>query len=74
MSRYYVGVDVGTSSVRVALIDECGKLVRMEEEKLTIYEPKPDFYEQSSDEIWEKCCALIRVSQNCHSKVYVIWH
>ena len=59
---YFVGVDVGTSSVRAALVDKCGAIKSTMEEPVSINNPQLNYYEQSSDEIWEKCCKLVKVS------------
>uniref|UniRef100_A0A8C4F8G4 FGGY carbohydrate kinase domain-containing protein n=1 Tax=Dicentrarchus labrax TaxID=13489 RepID=A0A8C4F8G4_DICLA len=59
---YYVGVDVGTASVRAALVSRAGLLNSTAEEPISIWEPQADHYVQSSSEIWEKCCT--RVTQS----------
>uniref|UniRef100_A0A8D3AGS6 FGGY carbohydrate kinase domain-containing protein n=1 Tax=Scophthalmus maximus TaxID=52904 RepID=A0A8D3AGS6_SCOMX len=59
---YYVGVDVGTASVRAALVTRDGLLKGTAEEPISIWEPQPDHYVQSSTEIWEKCCT-VKVTQ-----------
>ncbi|XP_076601288.1 FGGY carbohydrate kinase domain-containing protein isoform X2 [Chaetodon auriga] len=62
---YYVGVDVGTASVRAALVTRAGQLKSTAEEPISIWEPQADHYVQSSTEIWEKCCTLVkRVTQS----------
>ncbi|XP_062261211.1 FGGY carbohydrate kinase domain-containing protein isoform X1 [Platichthys flesus] len=61
---YYVGVDVGTASVRAALVTRDGVLKSTAKEPISIWEPQSDHYVQSSTEIWEKCCAVVkRVTQ-----------
>ncbi|CAK8675904.1 unnamed protein product [Clavelina lepadiformis] len=57
---YYIGVDVGTESVRAALVSANGKIEQTAQASLTINKPKPDYFEQSSQEIWQKCCHLIK--------------
>nr|XP_020474056.1 FGGY carbohydrate kinase domain-containing protein isoform X1 [Monopterus albus]XP_020474058.1 FGGY carbohydrate kinase domain-containing protein isoform X1 [Monopterus albus] len=57
---YYVGVDVGTASVRAALVTREGVLKRTAEEHISIWEPQADHYVQSSTEIWEKCCSVVK--------------
>ncbi|KAM4641136.1 FGGY carbohydrate kinase domain-containing protein [Discoglossus pictus] len=57
---YYVGVDVGTASVRAALVDQFGTVVDQEEQSIQIWEPQPDHYEQSSDDIWAACCKVTK--------------
>ncbi|XP_035526597.1 FGGY carbohydrate kinase domain-containing protein [Morone saxatilis] len=62
---YYVGVDVGTASVRAALVSRAGLLNSTAEEPISIWEPQADHYVQSSSEIWEKCCTVVkRVTQS----------
>uniref|UniRef100_A0A3Q1CYG4 FGGY carbohydrate kinase domain-containing protein n=1 Tax=Amphiprion ocellaris TaxID=80972 RepID=A0A3Q1CYG4_AMPOC len=56
--RFYVGVDVGTASVRAALVTRDGQLRRTAEEPISIWEPQSDHYVQSSTEIWDKCCTV----------------
>lgn len=60
---YYVGVDVGTASVRAALVTRCGLLRSTAHEPITIWEPQTDHYVQSSTEIWEKCCIVVKVGR-----------
>ncbi|MEE6495009.1 hypothetical protein FKM82_001927 [Ascaphus truei] len=56
----YVGIDVGTASVRAALVDQFGTVVYQAEQAIQIWEPQPDHYEQSSDNIWTACCAVTK--------------
>ena len=58
---YFIGVDVGTSSVRAALVTSAGHLVCSASSAITIWEPEPNFYEQSSADIWQACCTVVRV-------------
>lgn len=58
---YYVGVDVGTASVRAALVNSSGLLQSVAQEPISIWEPQTDHYVQSSTEIWEKCCTVVKV-------------
>lgn len=58
---YYVGVDVGTASVRAALVTKDGLVRSTADEPISIWEPQPDHYVQSSTEIWEKCCTVVKV-------------
>ncbi|XP_054624244.1 FGGY carbohydrate kinase domain-containing protein isoform X5 [Dunckerocampus dactyliophorus] len=57
---YYVGVDVGTASVRAALVTRHGRLKTTAQEPISIWEPHTDHYVQSSDEIWIKCCVVVK--------------
>ncbi|XP_066481444.1 FGGY carbohydrate kinase domain-containing protein isoform X3 [Tiliqua scincoides] len=58
--NYYVGIDVGTASVRAALVDQLGTVVAYAEQPIQIWAPQPDHYEQSSDDIWAACCIVTK--------------
>jgi len=58
---YFIGVDVGTSSVRAALVTSAGHLLCSASSAITIWETEPNFYEQSSADIWQACCTVVRV-------------
>lgn len=59
--RFYVGVDVGTGSVRAALVTADGRVRCTAEEPISIWKPEPEHFVQSSTEIWQKCCAVVKV-------------
>uniref|UniRef100_A0A3B5LK34 Carbohydrate kinase FGGY N-terminal domain-containing protein n=1 Tax=Xiphophorus couchianus TaxID=32473 RepID=A0A3B5LK34_9TELE len=61
---FYVGVDVGTASVRAALVTREGLLKTTAEEPITIWKPQPEHYVQSSTEIWQKCCSVVKVGSS----------
>lgn len=67
---YFLGVDVGTASVRVGLFAEDGNPVGVRTKEISISNPKKDFYEQSSTEIWAAICTCIDqlVKENCDDK------
>lgn len=58
----FVGVDVGSGSVRAALVDEKGHVLKSSVKELQTWKPKVDYYEQSSNNVWECCVHVIRVS------------
>uniref|UniRef100_A0A8C5NJ19 FGGY carbohydrate kinase domain containing n=1 Tax=Junco hyemalis TaxID=40217 RepID=A0A8C5NJ19_JUNHY len=58
--KYYVGVDVGSASVRAALVDGAGTVVAHAEQPIQVWEPRPDHYEQSSADIWAACCSVTK--------------
>lgn len=60
---YFVGVDVGTGSVRAALVDSKGDVHKIHVEEIKTWNPLPDHYEQSSDNIWKCICECVRVSK-----------
>eukprot|EP01104_Vermistella_antarctica_P018474 TRINITY_DN6861_c0_g1_i1.p1 TRINITY_DN6861_c0_g1~~TRINITY_DN6861_c0_g1_i1.p1 ORF type:complete len:595 (+),score=107.94 TRINITY_DN6861_c0_g1_i1:43-1785(+) len=58
---YFVGVDVGTGSVRAGLVSETtATVIAQATRKITTLKPKADFYEQSSSEIWTGVCECIK--------------
>lgn len=60
VESYYIGVDVGTASVRAALVSSDGKIVSCATRPLQIWLPLPDYYEQSSEDIWRNVCAVVK--------------
>lgn len=53
MTACYIGVDVGTKSVRAAVVNRNGKVVAKATKDIRIWNPDEDFYVQSSENIWE---------------------
>lgn len=58
---FFVGVDVGTGSVRAALVTSNGKIKNVATCPLEVFNPAPNFYEQSSDNIWSAVCHVVKV-------------
>ena len=53
----YIGVDVGTGSVRTAAFDKTGAiLTKPFVKEISQISPLPGFYQQSSEEIWRAVC------------------
>ena len=61
----YIGVDVGTGSVRAAAITEGGEVLAHYTVPITVHNPAPDHYEQDSAEIWAAVCTAVQVSTVC---------
>lgn len=61
-------MDVGTSSARAGLVEKTengGKLLKYHSEEVKIFKPKSKYFEQSSENIWQKVCHCIKkVSEN----------
>lgn len=57
--KMYLGIDVGTSSVKVTLIDEKGMLVATSLTELAIAHPKPLYSEQNPHEWWSATCSSV---------------
>lgn len=53
--RHYLGIDVGTGSVRAAIFDAEGRRAGMGVAPIQTFRPEEDFVEQSSDDIWSAC-------------------
>jgi FGGY-family pentulose kinase len=60
MSQYIIGVDVGTGSARSGLFDPQGTLLAAAVEPIQTWKPRPDFVEQSSEDIWRAIGKTIR--------------
>lgn len=58
---YYVGMDVGTGSVRAALVDQRGTLLAFADQPINQWEPQFNHHEQSSEDIWAACCVVSKV-------------
>lgn len=60
MEKIFLGVDVGTGGVRVGAFDRQGKLRGRADHPIRIWRPKPNFVEQSSEDIWKATCEATR--------------
>jgi FGGY-family pentulose kinase len=56
----YLGIDVGTGSVRAGIFDAAGEMRGMGVSPIKTGRPQHDFVEQSSDDIWRACCEATR--------------
>ncbi|CCD27032.1 putative phosphotransferase NDAI_0J01400 [Naumovozyma dairenensis CBS 421] len=57
---YYIGVDVGTGSVRACIIDDLGTIKSQAELSIHRQELKTDCITQSSQEIWRAVCFCVK--------------
>src|SRR5882672_3097029 len=62
MTRYYVGIDVGTGSARAGVFDERGERAGVASRAIQTWKPQHDFVEQSSDDIWQACAAAVQAA------------
>jgi FGGY-family pentulose kinase len=60
--KVFLGIDVGTGSVRVGAFNRQGHLRGKADHPITIWRPRPDFVEQSSEDIWK---AAAKATQRC---------
>ncbi|XP_073972181.1 FGGY carbohydrate kinase domain-containing protein [Rhodnius prolixus] len=56
----FIGIDVGTGSVRGCLVNKNGHILKTCVKEIKTYNPQPDFYQQSSEEIWDACCFVVK--------------
>ncbi len=49
---YYIGVDLGTSAVKLSLVDEKGEIIKEVSRRYPLYFPQPGWSEQDPDEWW----------------------
>ncbi|MDE2798444.1 MAG: FGGY family carbohydrate kinase, partial [Gemmatimonadota bacterium] len=59
-NRAVIGVDVGTGSVRAGVFDLYGTMLGTASSPILEFNPKPDFYEQSSKNIWAETGKVVR--------------
>lgn len=57
---HYIGVDIGTGSARACIINSNGLIVAVASKDIKTFNPKTDFYEQSTTDIWAACCECTR--------------
>ncbi|KAF9186354.1 hypothetical protein BGZ51_007299 [Haplosporangium sp. Z 767] len=61
-SHVFLGVDVGSGSSRAALITDSGKLLAIHSTPFSTSRPAPDYFEQSSEEIWSSICTSVKAA------------
>ncbi len=54
--NYFIGIDVGTGSARAGLFDERGRLLANHSRAIRTWRPRPNFVEQSTEDIWASIC------------------
>ncbi|KAI8123419.1 FGGY carbohydrate kinase domain-containing protein [Lucilia cuprina] len=57
---YFIGVDVGTSSARAALVTSDGKVLKQAVQNIHIWNPEHEHFEQSSEDIWNAVCHCVK--------------
>ena len=58
--RFVIGIDVGTGSARAGIFDPSGRMLASAVEPIRMWKPKPDYAEQSSEDIWAAVCKVTR--------------
>ena len=64
----YIGIDVGTSSVRALAIRD-GQTVASSTHPLDIRQRDNTFFEQSSEQVWHAVCKCVRELHIDHARV-----
>jgi ribulose kinase len=61
-SPLYVGIDVGTGSVRAALVQQDGQLLATASQEIRTWRSPNDhrIFEQSTKDIWDKICGVVK--------------
>lgn len=60
MSDLFIGLDLGTSAVKVGLFDTAGRLLRLVRRGYPLHTPRPGWAEQEPEAWWEATCAALQ--------------
>lgn len=60
MEKYLLGIDIGTSSCKVAVFDHGGKVIAQESQSYPVYYPNHGWAEQDPLDWWKAICNCIR--------------
>ncbi|KAF2350124.1 Carbohydrate kinase FGGY N-terminal [Trinorchestia longiramus] len=63
--KYIVSLDIGTTIVRSFAFDRDVEISASSEQKVELLQPKPGYAEMDPEEIWLKCCHVIREVVSC---------
>ena len=59
-TKLYIGVDLGTSAVKLLLVDGRGKILNSVSKEYPLYFPQPGWCEQQPADWWDACVSGIR--------------
>lgn len=51
--HYYIGIDLGTSAVKLLLMEETGRIAKVVSKEYPLYFPNPGWSEQNPEDWWE---------------------
>ena len=51
---YYIGIDLGTSAVKLLMMDDSGKVVKIVSKDYPLYFPHPGWSEQNPEDWWNR--------------------
>ena len=60
MKTLFVGLDLGTSAVKVGLFDEAGRALHLARAPYSLYTPQPRWVEQEPMDWWRAACIALR--------------
>ncbi len=58
--QYYIGADLGTSALKLLLVDRCGKVVKTVSKSYDVSYPAPGWSEQNPEDWWDALCSGIQ--------------
>lgn len=50
--KYHIGIDLGTSALKILLVDSCGKIVKIVTRSYSVQYPQPAWSEQNPEDWW----------------------
>lgn len=53
---------MGTGSARAGIFTATGRMLAQASQPIRMWKPKPEFVEQSSDDIWRACCTAMKAA------------
>lgn len=66
----YLGIDLGTSEVKVLLLDGSGKVVGTASAAFEVSRPRPRYSEQNPEDWWTGTCAALDTLRQAHPAAY----
>ena len=57
---YYIGIDLGTSAVKLLLVDQAGEILNTVSEEYPLFFPRPGWSEQAPADWWDACVKGVR--------------
>lgn len=62
--KYYIGADLGTSALKLLLVDSCGKIVKTVTRSYPVQYPQPAWSEQNPEDWWNAFLSGVRELTN----------
>ena len=64
--QYYIGIDLGTSAVKLILTDETGAILRTVSKSYPLLQPQPHWSEQQPEDWWNAVCdGIAQLTDGC---------